>query len=652
MIKTVLNSLPARGFLFGALLYGGPLAWIHGAHNGLASSRDTVVVWLAFCFLYGAWGAAAFLGGWLWARLQTLLRGRGDEGLSGRKNLQERGLFWGILAFNLAFWEPFFLYGLTYDQVPLKDVDRFLPMAVFLAAAAVIVALMVALVSWFLHWGLLWLERRNWLRGATVGAGVLSGLVLAAQPWWTGASSPVIVLEAGQMKVDPEGGVEVAATIAQEGAERGVEPKDIESERELGDSLEIVPKPTPEPESALKVVLIGLDGADWRVIDPLLRVGALPAFSHLVDTGTRAALETFPDANSAVIWASIYSGRSVEAHGIHDFYRVEIPGMTSPGIYPVHRTFFKELSNVAEPLGLVRRTLVSRYSLHSPLLWEIADHEGISTGIVDGYLYSFPAPTPKVEDSYFLAYGLDAFARDVGGGGGGQPGVADLPLFLQPPGLFRGLRDILDRGDFYWQSAALLRLLEDRRQPRLVNFYTHEPDSVQHQQWKWYEPSHYWRVDADEVSEKKHTIPNLHRDFDDFLGQLQEKIDPQTVVVVASDHGHSPTPVHKLYTQHRHGPPGILLLAGGPVKAGAVLDQAHVLDIFPTLLYLLGLPIPEDAEGEVLWDALDPAFVAAHPPRTVPSFDFLNQGYGGRSGGLGENRNQQELDKLKSLGYI
>jgi hypothetical protein len=129
-------------------------------------------------------------------------------------------------------------------------------------------------------------------------------------------------------------------------------------------------------------------------------------------------------------------------------------------------------------------------------------------------------------------------------------------------------------------------------------------------------------------------------------------VGPETVVIVASDHGHSPTLVHSLYTQHRHGPPGILLMRGGPVKRGLALQGADIYDVYPTVLYLLGLPVPRNLSGKVLLDALDPGFVRLHPVCTVPSY----RGFGLPAGLPGASRdgamNAQEIEKLRSLGYI
>jgi hypothetical protein len=396
-------------------------------------------------------------------------------------------------------------------------------------------------------------------------------------------------------------------------------------------------------DTGLKVILVGLDGADWRVIRPMMEKGELPTFTRLVQEGAGGDLEALHDSNSAVIWATMYTGETPERHGILDFYRIQIPGMSSRGIFPVHRTYFKELSDLVSPLGLTRQIPVDRFSMDGAPLWEVADRAGMSIGVVDGYFYSFPALRPSKPESFFLSYGLDEFAKRPSG---------RFELFAQPKQIFRQVRPLLEGDDFYWQSAVLLDLLGKRPQPRFTNFYTHEPDSVQHFYWKWFQPDRYFGVTERGLKENGNRIPKVHRDFDRFLDRLLAQVGPETVVIVASDHGHSPTIVHSLHTQHRHGPPGILVMRGGPVKRGLTLQGADVYDLYPTVLYLLGLPVPQDQSGKVLLEALDPGFVNLHPVRTVPTFRDLglppNLPGASRDGTM----NQQEIEKLKALGYI
>src|SRR6185503_9697022 len=102
--------------------------------------------------------------------------------------------------------------------------------------------------------------------------------------------------------------------------------------------------------------------------------GELPIFSRLMAEGSWGPLRTFPDSNSAVIWASIYSGRRPAVHGVLDFFAIRLAGMTDDtiGVYPVHRTFFKELALQLQVFGVAQVHVVDRGSLAAPLLWEVA----------------------------------------------------------------------------------------------------------------------------------------------------------------------------------------------------------------------------------------------------------------------------------------
>jgi predicted AlkP superfamily phosphohydrolase/phosphomutase len=69
-----------------------------------------------------------------------------------------------------------------------------------------------------------------------------------------------------------------------------------------------------------KVIIIGLDGATFRVIDPLLEKGRLPFMGHLISKGTRARLlSTIPYATIPA-WPSFMTGKNPGKHGVFDFF--------------------------------------------------------------------------------------------------------------------------------------------------------------------------------------------------------------------------------------------------------------------------------------------------------------------------------------------
>jgi len=65
------------------------------------------------------------------------------------------------------------------------------------------------------------------------------------------------------------------------------------------------PPVLPEPIENVKVAVIGIDGAWWDIIDPLMEAGRMPAFQSMVDRGVRAHCQTLLPTFSPRIWTTI-----------------------------------------------------------------------------------------------------------------------------------------------------------------------------------------------------------------------------------------------------------------------------------------------------------------------------------------------------------
>lgn len=74
-----------------------------------------------------------------------------------------------------------------------------------------------------------------------------------------------------------------------------------------------------------------------------------------------------------------------------------------------------------------------------------------------------------------------------------------------------------------------------------------------------------------------------------------------------------------------HQPAGILMMAGPGVIPGARLPDQDMVDVLPTILYTLGLPVSTALDGSIVEAAFDPAYLAAHPP--VSGDDALPEGF-------------------------
>jgi predicted AlkP superfamily phosphohydrolase/phosphomutase len=114
---------------------------------------------------------------------------------------------------------------------------------------------------------------------------------------------------------------------------------------------------------ASKVILFGIDGATWDIIQPLARDNQLPNFRNLIRNGlTSPLLSTYPPI-SPPAWVSIFSGVSPGRHGIYDFIKR------------------KPKSYFIEP--------ISSTDIKMPLLWDYAGKAGKTT-IALNIPFSFP----------------------------------------------------------------------------------------------------------------------------------------------------------------------------------------------------------------------------------------------------------------------
>src|SRR4026208_561887 len=67
------------------------------------------------------------------------------------------------------------------------------------------------------------------------------------------------------------------------------------------------------------IYILGLDGASWNLMDPLMKEGKLPNLRKLKENGVWAGLSSAYPAHSAFLWTTIATGKKKEKHGIGDF---------------------------------------------------------------------------------------------------------------------------------------------------------------------------------------------------------------------------------------------------------------------------------------------------------------------------------------------
>lgn len=445
--------------------------------------------------------------------------------------------------------------------------------------------------------------------------------------------------------------------------------RDFETLPDRPDNLSILRRrdaPPGPPARTPKVVVVGVDGADWKVMGPMIARGELPNFERLsVEGSSDLDLDTLERTASPVIWTSVATGREPEVHGVMD-YTITLPDV---GKVPITSDVRKvpALWNLASDAGL--RVLTINW-------WASWPSEPVNGQVVSDH--ANPAAAGWMEGRYWQAdpAALAALNKDTW-----PPELASqlAPLWIDPDAF--PLAEAVARGQllphqvpllasapynvretwswyktFYavdrpHHAFALREIVRD--QPDLTMLYLRGPDPVQHYAWDTVEPTRYYAPPAT-LERDRGVVQSVYRTVDSYLGELMAALGPDTLLIVLSDHGAEPAAGAKRKGfegrpgAHTQDAKGVLFLWGADVRRGVSLGSAGVLDIAPTIAWALGLPVAEDLGGRVLAEAFSYDFQERRGRVRVETWG--TRAVEGSSTASPADENM--LEQLRGLGYI
>jgi hypothetical protein len=398
-----------------------------------------------------------------------------------------------------------------------------------------------------------------------------------------------------------------------------------------------------ERSSMPGVSLIGIDGATWKVIDPLLARGELPNLARLIERGVRMPLRSQAPLLSPPVWTTIATGVARRFHGISNFTR--------------------------------DGRLISSLDRRVPALWSLASSFDKRAAVV-GWWATYPAEA--IQGAVISERALKTRERSLR-----ELFVnvdiheADVSRLVYPPSAFELLRPLLERApaaekggdglpavdEVMTEDAAiahaLLALRKEMGPFDLEMILMRGVDVVSHFYWKFHEPSSPTFAAADRPPAKDvallgSTINDYYVFVDGLLGELVDD-DPNRITIVLSDHGFEAKARSDGLVSGDHKSEaaldGILVAAGGPLRQGARLEPASIFDVAPTVLYLLGLPVAKYMEGAVIGAAVEPAWLGAHPMRQVNEYEGPPVLVAGEEN-TESSADEAVLEQLRALGYL
>ncbi|HQR39430.1 MAG TPA: alkaline phosphatase family protein [Blastocatellia bacterium] len=269
-----------------------------------------------------------------------------------------------------------------------------------------------------------------------------------------------------------------------------------------------------------RVLVIGLDGATWTALDPLMDEGRMPALAALTERGFRAALESTVPPVTAPAWSSFITGCNPGQHGIYQFY--EIDPWSERALGRGAETF------LAEP-GIV----VNGKALGGPKLWEIASDAGLRCATINLPMTYPPSPinglmvtdmlTPPGSRRFTtppeLADELVDYEIDL------TPAEKDFTL--GDDAFLARAESVLDK-----RGRAVVRLFERESWDLFVAIFT-ETDRLQHRYWNVLRPD---ARTADTAALRERVVA-LYEKLDGYIAALVERAGDDVRIVVVSDHG-------------------------------------------------------------------------------------------------------------------
>jgi predicted AlkP superfamily phosphohydrolase/phosphomutase len=395
-------------------------------------------------------------------------------------------------------------------------------------------------------------------------------------------------------------------------------------------------------EPSPRVTVIAIDAASLDLITRATAEGRLPNFGRILDAGAVRHLATLRPTSAEAVWAAVATGKLPQKNGVRSAGIYEISGGGGDLQLLPDYCFAHGLQR----FGFLVERPHSSATYRTRTLWSIVSTNGYSVGVV-GWPLTQPAPAVRgylVSDSYHrvaltasgiddpsaiypLELQLDALAAMEAATSDAAPVVTASVVAGGTPDPRQEAPARVDRiNDRIAQAMAHAR-------PAQVTLTRYQSlDTIGHYFLRYAVPSEFGDVTEEERRRLGAVLERQYAVLDEAIGRAMAGLGPEDLLIVVSGYGMEPLGFGKRLIErvigdpdingtHEAAPDGFLLAYGATVARGRQQDRASVVDVTPTILYFLGLPIGRDMDGYARTDLFQRSFTDERPITFIPTYD-------------------------------
>jgi hypothetical protein len=373
-----------------------------------------------------------------------------------------------------------------------------------------------------------------------------------------------------------------------------------------------------------RVAMILLDGASLDYIAPAAAGGRVPNFGRLLETGAVMHLATLRPTQPAPVWTAVATGKLPYKTTVYSAARYLVPGSSQRLDLLPDLCFAQSLFR----FGLLSEESPTADVVRARPIWELLNSFGITTGVID-WPVTYPAHTVRgylVSDEFLRRDDSAVLAA-----------AHDDPPLVSPPDLLdvaRTARLHAMPEASYAVDSAVEQIAHDLNAPSPAQFTAvRYPglDNAGHYYLRYAMPRAFGDVSDEERSKYGRVLEQYYTYVDGIVGRAMASMAPDDLLLVVSGFGMEPLSFGKrvlerlagdpqLSGTHEGAPDGFVIAYGRDVAKGS-FPRASVVDVAPTVLYFLGLPIARDMDGFARTDIFASAFIERRPITFIPFYD-------------------------------